>query len=91
MPLVEITLTAGRDPKVLRELIHRVHDAVQTSLNANSESIRVVVREVPRSLWAAGDQSATGGPGDILKELTHERRHLFQSAGLFDRMSWKLT
>ena len=57
MPLVEITLTEGRDPKVLRVLIHRVHDAVQTSLNANSESIRVVVREVPRSLWAAGDQT----------------------------------
>ena len=57
MPLVEITLTEGRDPKVLRELIHRVHDAVQSSLNANPENIRVVVREVPRSLWAAGDQT----------------------------------
>lgn len=57
MPLVEVTLTEGRDPKVLRELIHRVHDAVQTSLNANSDNIRVIVREVPRSLWAAGDQT----------------------------------
>jgi 4-oxalocrotonate tautomerase len=57
LPLVEITLTEGRDPKVLRELIHRVHDAVQASLNADPQSIRVVVREVPRSLWAAGDQT----------------------------------
>ena len=57
MPLVEITVTEGRDPKVLRELIHRVHDAVQTSLNANSDNIRVIVREVPPSLWAAGDQT----------------------------------
>lgn len=57
MPLVEVTLTAGRDPARLRELIHRVHEAVETSLGANPQQIRVIVREVPRSLWAAGDQT----------------------------------
>jgi 4-oxalocrotonate tautomerase len=41
----------------LRELIHRVHEAVQASLGADPRSIRVIVREVPRSLWAAGDQT----------------------------------
>jgi hypothetical protein len=30
-----------------------------------------------------GEQSAT-----MLKELMHERRHLFQSAGLYDRIAW---
>jgi len=59
---------------------------------ADAESLTAGVASlINELLWAAGDQSATGGPGDILKELTHERRHLFQSAGLFDRMSWKLT
>lgn len=57
MPLVEVTLTAGRDPARLRELIHRVHEAVETSLGADPQQIRVIVREVPRSLWAAGDQT----------------------------------
>ena len=56
-----------------------------TSLTA---AVAALINEL---LWTAGDQSATGGPGEILKELTHERRHLFQSAGLFDQMSWKLT
>jgi hypothetical protein len=41
-------------------------------------------------LWTAGDQGDGSGPGEILKELTHERRHLFQSAGLIERMSWKV-
>lgn len=41
-------------------------------------------------LWTATDQEG-GGPEAMLRELTHERRHLFQSAGLFDRLSWKLT
>jgi hypothetical protein len=41
-------------------------------------------------LWTAGDQGDGSGPAEILKELTHERRHLFQSAGLIERMSWKV-
>lgn len=57
MPLVEVTLTEGRDPAALRDLIHRVHVAVQESIDADPASIRVIIREVPRTLWAAGDQT----------------------------------
>ncbi len=57
MPLVEVTLTQGRAPEQLRELMHRVHEAVHGSLGANPQSIRVIVREVPRELWSAGDQT----------------------------------
>ena len=57
MPLVEVTLTEGRTPQDLRELIHRVHEAVVNSVQASPENVRVIVREVPQSLWAAGDQT----------------------------------
>lgn len=57
MPLVEVTLTQGREPHQLRELMHQVHEAVRTSIGANPQSIRVIVREVPRTLWSAGDQT----------------------------------
>jgi len=67
----------GRPPKAV------VADAA--SLTA---AVAALINEL---LWTAGDQSSTGGPGAILMELTHERRHLFQSAGLFERMSWKPT
>ena len=58
---------------------------------ADSESLTSgVAALINELLWTAGDQGSGAGPGDILRELTHERRHLFQSAGLFDRMSWKV-
>ncbi|AUG76141.1 hypothetical protein CFP65_1238 [Kitasatospora sp. MMS16-BH015] len=55
MPLVEITLVEGRPPHLLRGLIHELHIAVVRALAAPAEAVRVVVREVPPSLWAAGD------------------------------------
>ncbi|WP_433380871.1 tautomerase family protein [Streptosporangium sp. CA-115845] len=57
MPLVEVTLTEGREPGAIRALIHEVHAAVERSLGAPAPSIRVIVREVPRTHWAAGDQT----------------------------------
>ncbi|KAE8764585.1 tautomerase family protein [Georgenia thermotolerans] len=57
MPLVEVTLTEGRAPEQLRELMRRLHDGVHASLGANPDSIRVIVREVPRTLWCAGGQT----------------------------------
>jgi hypothetical protein len=44
------------------------------------------VREV---IWAAVDHDASS-PEALLKELTWERRHLFQSSGLYARMPWKI-
>ena len=41
-------------------------------------------------LWSAGDQDADG-PAAMLRDLMHERRHLFQSAGLYEQIHWKLT
>ncbi|MES9511422.1 tautomerase family protein [Streptomyces sp. NPDC000609] len=55
MPLVEITLVEGRPPQLLRGLIHEVHAAVERSLGVPAGAVRVVVREVPATLWAAGD------------------------------------
>lgn len=55
MPLVEITLVAGRPPQRIRELVHQVHEAVRTSLDAPPANIRVIVREVPPEHWAVGD------------------------------------
>lgn len=40
-------------------------------------------------MWAAADHEGSP-PGVMLKELTWERRHMFQSAGFYDRMPWKV-
>ena len=55
MPLVEVTLGAGRTDQQVRTLIHEVHAAVARTTGARSEHIRVIVREVPRAHWATGD------------------------------------
>ena len=55
MPIVEVTLAEGRTDKQLRTLISKVTDAVESALDAPRQSIRVVLREVSPSHWAAGD------------------------------------
>lgn len=55
MPLVEVTLIEGRTPEQLRTLISRLTGAVVDAVDAPKESVRVVLREVPTTHWAAGD------------------------------------
>lgn len=55
MPFVEITLAEGRPPEKLRALITAVTDAVCESIAAPKANVRVVIREVAKTHWAAGD------------------------------------
>jgi 4-oxalocrotonate tautomerase len=57
MPLVDVTLVTGRTPERIRDLIDRLTDAVEQALDAPRPSIRVIVREVPATHWAAGGQT----------------------------------
>lgn len=40
-------------------------------------------------MWAAADHESSS-PEELLRAVAWERRHLFQSAGLFDRIPWKV-
>jgi 4-oxalocrotonate tautomerase len=55
MPLVEVTLAAGRSGDQICAMMHEVHEAVLRTVNTQPEHIRVIVREVPRTHWATGD------------------------------------
>ncbi|WP_327152060.1 tautomerase family protein [Nocardia sp. NBC_01329] len=55
MPFVEVTLVEGRSPQTLRDLISALTHATADTTGAPLASIRVVVREVPSTHWAAGD------------------------------------
>ncbi|GGN58699.1 hypothetical protein GCM10011579_022380 [Streptomyces albiflavescens] len=55
MPLIEVTLVNGRTPDELRSLIHEVTGAVVKALDVPQQSVRVAVRELPKTHWAAGD------------------------------------
>lgn len=55
MPFIEVTLVEGRNPEQLRNLIAGLTAAAAEAVDAPVASIRVVVREVPATHWAAGD------------------------------------
>ncbi len=64
----------------------RTPRAVVADARGLTDAIAALVNEI---LWTVGTEEGHG-PETMLRELTYERRHLFQSAGLFDRLSWKL-
>ncbi len=54
MPLVEVTMIEGRSKEKKVALMKRLTDAVEETIGAPRESIRVVIREVPAEHWAVG-------------------------------------
>jgi hypothetical protein len=61
-----------------------VHDPV-AGVDDLTDAVAAWITEV---LWAAADMD--GGPEALLRKLTHDRRHMFQSAGLFERLPWQM-
>jgi len=55
MPVIDVTLAQGRTPDQLRTLITALTEAAVTSLDAPKTSVRVILREVPTTHFAAGD------------------------------------
>jgi 4-oxalocrotonate tautomerase len=54
MPLIEITMIEGRSPEMKKELMKNVTNTVAETINAKKETIRIVIREVPKEHWAVG-------------------------------------
>lgn len=55
MPFIDVTIGLGRSPDQIRALIHELTEAAHRAVDAPIANIRVVVREVPETHWAAGD------------------------------------
>jgi hypothetical protein len=53
---------------------------------ALTSDVAAWIRDV---IWAASEDESIA-PDQLLKELTWDRRHMFQSAGLFDQVPWKV-
>ncbi|MCF8478858.1 MAG: 2-hydroxymuconate tautomerase family protein [Rhodospirillum sp.] len=54
MPLVEVTIMEGRPREKKDAMMKEVAEAVNRTLDAPMETIRVVIREVPPSHWSVG-------------------------------------
>lgn len=55
MPFIDVTISEGRSPEELRRLIHELTQAAHRALGAPLPNIRVVLRETPKTHFAAGD------------------------------------
>ena len=60
--------------------------AIVLEAESLTEGVAALINDV---LWTADDPDGRG-PEQLLRDLTWDRRHLFASAGLYERLSWKL-
>lgn len=56
MPIIEVTLMEGRSFEKKQEMIRAVTAAVVETIAAPRESIRVIIREVPKWHFAVGGE-----------------------------------
>ena len=55
MPIIDVTLAEGRRPDQLRAFVTALTEAAVSTIDAPRDSVRVVLREVPVTHFAAGD------------------------------------
>lgn len=55
MPIIQISLVAGRDDDTIKRCIKEVARTVHQTLGAPLSAIRVIVHQVPAAHWAVGD------------------------------------
>ena len=75
-PALEGISFSGRTPR-----------AVVADADALTSGTAALINEM---LWYGQEHDADGAAA-MLRDLMHERRHLFQSAGLYEQIHWKLT
>jgi 4-oxalocrotonate tautomerase len=57
MPIVQITLVAGRDDAIVKHCIKEVARVIHQTLDAPLETVRVIVQQVPSHQFAIGDRT----------------------------------
>jgi 4-oxalocrotonate tautomerase len=55
MPFIDVTIAEGRSPEQLRRLIHELTQAAHRALDIPLANVRVVLRETPKTHFAAAD------------------------------------
>ncbi|HJV52937.1 MAG TPA: 2-hydroxymuconate tautomerase [Noviherbaspirillum sp.] len=58
MPICQIYLMEGRTVEQKRKLIEKITDAMNESIGAPRESVRVIITEMPKEHFGIGGKSA---------------------------------
>jgi hypothetical protein len=87
----EIVEGARRSLVARHPMLERFSPALEKPKDPVTDSAsltKAIAAWITDVLWAAGIEDAT--PEELLKELTSARRHVFQAAGLFESLPWKV-
>lgn len=87
----EIVEGARRSLVARHPMLERFSPALEKAKDPVTDSAsltKAIAAWITDVLWAAGIEDAT--PEELLKELTAARRHVFQAAGLFESLPWKV-
>jgi 4-oxalocrotonate tautomerase len=57
MPIVQISLIAGRDEATVKRCLKAVARTIHETLGAPLETIRVIAYQLPATQWSVGDQT----------------------------------
>lgn len=57
MPIISISIAAGRRPEQITALIREVTQAASVTLDAPLDTIKVIVTEVAHTHWGSGGQT----------------------------------
>jgi 4-oxalocrotonate tautomerase len=55
MPLIQVSMAAGRSDEQIRQLIHELTEVTMRVANAPAEAVHIVISEVAHDHWATGD------------------------------------
>lgn len=87
----EVTEGARRSLVSRHPLLDRFSPSLPTLKDPVTDAqalTRAIAAWIADILWAAAPEGVA--PEDVLRDLTASRRHVFQSAGLFDALPWKV-
>lgn len=58
MPIVQVSMRAGRSDQQKEALIRKVTDAVMEAVSAPEQNVTVLINEIPKSEFGIGGQTA---------------------------------
>jgi 4-oxalocrotonate tautomerase len=57
MPIIHVSIVAGRSPEKIRNFISEVTEVTSRTLDAPKETIKIVVTEVQPTHWGSGGET----------------------------------
>ena len=62
MPIVELKILEGREPKIKEKLVKDITDVIAENLSVPHDKIRILLYEIPSENWIVGGIPKSSSP-----------------------------